>query len=490
MPAQIADSTEISLQFASFHSGGALDTAAYAIVTHSPCLAVVSVIPADDGVLSPGEATTLLITLRNNGSTPMQAANVELVSDSGWVATTTATASLAALTHGASASLTPAIEVTADSDMIDGIADNLTLTIIDGYFEQIVKCPVLIGQITSSAFGGPDPYGYYCYDDTDIESERAPGYYWRELIPAYGGSGTSLPLGDDETAIVPLPFTFIYYGIPYDSISICSNGWIALGEIATMYYLNFYNRPLPDPGAPPAMICPFWDDIDPAMPECGVYYQYIESDSTFIVEWRAVNTFDDTTIEWFEVILRDPAFWYFTTPTGDGEIVFQYKQIADIDTQIDADDIAEYSTVGIEEPNKVFGFQYCYCNIYEPHAAPLANHRAIRWTTMPPEAIYAPVREEVTNKPQKTTLYIAPNPFNPSLIISVELAVDAHLRIEILDISGRMIRTIADDMRKNGTYRFVWNGKDDSSKPMPSGIYFVKMTTPQNAISKKATLLR
>ena len=52
------------------------------------------------------------------------------------------------------------------------------------------------------------------------------------------------------------------------------------------------------------------------------------------------------------VILHDPN--YYNTKTGDGEIIFQYKSIYDID------DNGVFSTVGIESPDQSDGIEYLY----------------------------------------------------------------------------------------------------------------------------------
>ena len=65
----------------------------------------------------------------------------------------------------------------------------------------------------------------------------------------------------------------------------------------------------------------FWDDLQ--LTNSGrVYTWYDEINKLFIVQWSRVRTFQNNTPETFQVILKDPM--YYTTPTGDGEIVMQY----------------------------------------------------------------------------------------------------------------------------------------------------------------------
>jgi hypothetical protein len=437
---------------------------------------------AGDGILNPNETANVTVTLKNIGSFSTAAATVTFspISLDSHLTVLTADAPISAITYGDDGNVT--VSVQADSSMINGVRDYIVAYFDDGYLYSQIFVPITIGSVVASTFGGPDAYGYYCYDNTDLESGRAPVYNWIELDPALGGTGTDLGFSDDQTSVIDLPFTFRYYGVLHSRLSICSNGWVSPGEVWTELYYNFYNRPLPDPSGPWGMICPFWDDLDPSETGKGVYYKYFPDDFLFVIEWVTVNTFDRTTVEKFELVLRDRS--WFHTPTYDNEFVFQYFQIADIDTQTDPDDIAEYATVGIENPDQTVGTDYTFCGILANHAAPLATGRAILWTTRAPRAIDT---TKVTDRslPFTQKLDVFPNPFNPSLQISYELSHKSDIDLQIIDFSGKVVETIANGTRECGKHNTVWNGKD-----APSGIYFVVLKGDGFTISKKAILLR
>ena len=97
-----------------------------------------------------------------------------------------------------------------------------------------------------------------------------------------------------------------------------------------------------------------------------------------MVEWSRLRNWENVADDFqtFEVILRDPA--YYATPTGDGEIIFQYKRI------VNDDSIKMYSTVGIEDHSETVGLEYTYANEYAAGAAPLAPGLAIKFTTEAP----------------------------------------------------------------------------------------------------------
>ena len=171
---------------------------------------------------------------------------------------------------------------------------------------------------------GPDEHGYYIYDSGDTDYLIAPSYDWIEIDARYDGNGTYLnSLSDngdngDDVQTVSLPFNFRFYGQEYESLSICSNGWISFGATDLS---SFRNYPLPGAGGPGKMVAVFWDDLQ--LTNSGrVYTWYDEINKLFIVQWSRVRTFQNNTPETFQVILKDPM--YYTTPTGDGEIVMHH----------------------------------------------------------------------------------------------------------------------------------------------------------------------
>jgi hypothetical protein len=243
-----------------------------------------------------------------------------------------------------------------------------TYSIFDSSFFSLIS-----ENLGNSEPVGPDNYGYYAYDDIDTLTGRAPTYSWYEIAQI----GRLIPeISDHDAAVItlPLPFRFKYYGRYYDSLSICSNGFLAMGR--TDYRFG-NNGPIPDTSGPGAMIAPFWDDLntnESANLGYGSIYEYYDSSQkVYIVEFYQVAHHRRANIrETFQVLLFDPR--YYQTITGDGEIVFQYYFVAD-PTSL---------TLGIENEEENDGIQYLYNTNYHPNAAMLTSRRAIKFTTNPP----------------------------------------------------------------------------------------------------------
>ncbi|RKZ32943.1 hypothetical protein DRQ33_05005 [bacterium] len=84
----------------------------------------------------------------------------------------------------------------------------------------------------------------------------------------------------------------------------------------------------------------------------------------------------------------------------------------------------------------------------------------------------------------------APNPFNPATEISFQIPVDQNVRLEVVDIAGKVVRTLIDDKLPQGTHSVIWDGKNNLGDDMPSGIYLYRLRTDSNSITRKMTLIR
>ncbi|MFH0765209.1 MAG: C25 family cysteine peptidase, partial [Calditrichota bacterium] len=142
----------------------------------------------------------------------------------------------------------------------------LILTTQSG-FTDTARFSLQVGTTRENAPTGPDRYGYICFDNTDEAWDLSPDYDWVEIDPRDQNAefeGTALNFAGrseadvGETLVIPLGFETRYYGVLYDSISVCTNGFIAMGNQRNI--TNFQNWPLDRGFAGGAgMMAPFWD---------------------------------------------------------------------------------------------------------------------------------------------------------------------------------------------------------------------------------------
>jgi len=346
---------------------------------------------------------------------------------------------------------------------------------------------LLVGPIEATDPLPPDDYGYWAYDNGDAGYEEAPVYDWIELNPEEGGIGEDLGLTDDTHTDIPIGFSFRYYGSWYDSITVCSNGWISFVLCSIDYFWNFS---IPMSMGPSGMIAPFMDDLDDnnGTEPFHVYVWHDASDGRLVIQWDNVaNGEDDENCpdcvrETFQLILFDPSI--YPTATGDGEILFQYQQINDIDAD------GNYATVGIESPNQNLGVQYLFNQHLAAGAVMPVEGVAVKITTdAPPNAIM----ESADSFPIAQIFSLSPaypNPFNAVTSLRFQLPVTNQVNITVYDILGRKVYTLLNNVKDAGTHHIRWSGRDDSGRTVSSGIYLVRIEAGKFSQTRKVLLLK
>ncbi|HEX5131824.1 MAG TPA: FlgD immunoglobulin-like domain containing protein, partial [Candidatus Krumholzibacteria bacterium] len=86
-----------------------------------------------------------------------------------------------------------------------------------------------------------------------------------------------------------------------------------------------------------------------------------------------------------------------------------------------------------------------------------------------------------------------PNPFNPVTAIPYTLpnGSDAvRVKLMILDVSGRLVRTLVNEDQTGGAREAVWEGKDDRGNPVSSGVYFYVLDVANKRLTRKLVLLK
>jgi len=71
----------------------------------------------------------------------------------------------------------------------------------------------------------------------------------------------------------------------------------------------------------------------------------------------------------------------------------------------------------------------------------------------------------------------APNPFNPTTTVRYVLAEDAHVRLEVFDVTGARCRVLFDAVQTAGGYAISWDGLTDDGHAAASGVFWIRMST-------------
>ncbi len=83
-----------------------------------------------------------------------------------------------------------------------------------------------------------------------------------------------------------------------------------------------------------------------------------------------------------------------------------------------------------------------------------------------------------------------PNPFNPTTTIGFGLNESGNVKISVFNSRGQLVRTLVNGSMQAGMHNVVWNGMDDTNRPLGSGIYFIKMQTRNLEQTTRAIMVK
>jgi hypothetical protein len=172
--------------------------------------------------------------------------------------------------------------------------------------------------------GGPNTFGY-AFEPAAFDYVPPPSTV-TPLVTSLG------QFGDDQEALVALPWSFPYYGVAYTQILVSDNGGIRF----TAGDVDFLNDCLPSFGGSAPDLMPFWEDLDPTTG--GSIYAWEDAgNGRFVVSWEQILHYTATP--------QGVTFQVHLEPSG--AIEFQWADTSFGDVFYD---LGQNATVGIQDP--------------------------------------------------------------------------------------------------------------------------------------------
>jgi hypothetical protein len=423
-----------------------------------------TIIDGANGIVNPGETVELVVAARNLGGEPLYSSSAILKTADDQVLISDSTAVFGNIMPDEVINNSgDHFAFSVGSDIYNGHIINFIVEWTgNGPHVATSSFAVQVGVVTSTDPLGPDNYGYYCFDQTDTTYLYYPRMTFIDIDIAW----PYVSLGDDDVETIDLPFPVQYYGQIFDEVSICDNGFVALGRT---WWPNFYNSPIPGPQNAPAMVAPFWDDF--VMSPGRVYYHHDEVSGWFVIGWRSAFDGDNGRTQTFEIVILDASAW--PTLTNDNEILFMY-QIAQGTNLMSA---------GICSPDRRDGLGINFNGVRPPAIPLITNGGVFKFTT---GSLYNVDADEGKMIPSSLALQQNyPNPFNATTQIGFGLPAGGHVKLEVLNILGQRVAVLADGEFEAGNHSVSWKAAEASS-----GIYFYRLETSDNVINKRMTLLK
>jgi hypothetical protein len=277
--------------------------------------------------------------------------------------------------------------------------------------------------------GGPDLFGYEWIDSND---PQGPVYEWNDisttgtLVTNWVPTDIYPAVDEGKAGPFPLGFTFKYYGVEYNEVWFCSNGFISFVDITDA---GMSNSTIPSSGIPNCMIAGIWDDLD-GQTTGKVYYK--QESNKFIVQYDNWPGYYSGT---------GPFTWQFVL-YSNGKVMLYYNTIIGTSTS---------ATVGIENQNGNDGLQVVYNATY------LQNNLALQFSAEPEWLVAENIEGTVYNG---NTIAVLLNfltegldsgdysidfvinsndPVNPEIIIPIAMKISSIVPVELSSFTAENI---------------------------------------------------
>ncbi|MEZ5066171.1 MAG: FG-GAP-like repeat-containing protein [bacterium] len=89
-----------------------------------------------------------------------------------------------------------------------------------------------------------------------------------------------------------------------------------------------------------------------------------------------------------------------------------------------------------------------------------------------------------------TRLRLAPNPFRETTRIEWASTRRQEVSLEIFDVTGRRLRTLAREVRGIGTHSLMWDGRDGRGRSVAPGVYLVRLRADGREETERLVRLR
>jgi len=87
-------------------------------------------------------------------------------------------------------------------------------------------------------------------------------------------------------------------------------------------------------------------------------------------------------------------------------------------------------------------------------------------------------------------LGVRPSPTRGAAFVSFRLPAADRIRVDVHDVTGRLVRTVAHGVAAGGAVEIPWDGRDEAGTTVAAGIYFVRVKTRHVTETTKVVVAR
>jgi alkylhydroperoxidase/carboxymuconolactone decarboxylase family protein YurZ len=83
-----------------------------------------------------------------------------------------------------------------------------------------------------------------------------------------------------------------------------------------------------------------------------------------------------------------------------------------------------------------------------------------------------------------------PNPFNPTTQISFQIDEPGFVKVEVFNTRGQLVQTLLNEYRNQGLHNLTWNATNQTGEPVPTGMYFYKISAGEEVLTQQMLFVK
>jgi rubredoxin len=102
-----------------------------------------------------------------------------------------------------------------------------------------------------------------------------------------------------------------------------------------------------------------------------------------------------------------------------------------------------------------------------------------------------PARAPAALKVGESRTGVSPNPLNPQGVLSFSTTKPGHVRVQLFDLGGRLVKTLLEEhAMRPGQHEVRIDGRSSHGEPLASGVYFYRVETPEGVTRGRFVMLK
>jgi len=134
---------------------------------------------------------------------------------------------------------------------------------------------------------------------------------------------------------------------------------------------------------------------------------------------------------------------------------------------------------------KAFYFSFDYSQLTDPQQSAAFLADLMDWF-----GVETAAQDNLATPPAFALLGNHPNPFNPSTSIKFSLAKASRAELNVYNIKGQKVKTLANSLFQAGNHTLVWDGCSDEGENLASGVYLLRMEAGKFRQTRKMTIMK